>query len=148
VENLTKEASALPEGELFDDKGEFLRPSEHMISGIDLRARDYFNKSQRKGIVSLCKAIGGPLMRLHMQQKGWQPEKIAARLGNWELGFGGLGLLLAFAHGVPKPALPLLWIEGGISVDYFGYRWRGSWIPLFPRPLEERLAAILASAVA
>lgn len=148
VENLTKEALALPEGDLFDDNGEFLRPSEHMISGIDLRARDYFNKSQRKAIISLSKAIGGPLMSLRMRQMGWQPERIEANLGNWKLGFGGLGLLLAFAHGVPKPALPLLWVEGGISVEHFGYRWQGSWIPLFPRPLEERLAAIRASGAA
>ncbi len=140
--NLTEAGLACAETGLFDQEGELLDPSQHIIHGIQLRAQGHFNNSQRKNIVSFCEAVGGPLMRLLLHQMEWPAEKIDAVLKRWALGFSGLGLLLAFAHGVPKPTLPLLWIEGEISVEFFGYRWKGLWKPLFPRPLGQGIGMI------
>ena len=146
IQNLTGAGKVLPDGSLFGSDGELVNPSEHVYSGIQMRARGFFNKTQRTNIVSMCKSISAPLMRLHLQRMNWEAEKIEAILPRWELGFSGLGLLLAFAHGIPKPALPLLWIEGNISVEHLGYRKRGDWIPLFPRPLQERVTTVASAA--
>lgn len=144
--NLTTAGLAASDDALFRPDGDLLNPSAHIIEGIELRAKAYLNKSERNAITRLCESICRPLLRLHLQRTRWTPEKIEAVMDRWKLGFSGLGLLLAFAHGVPKPTLPLFWVEGPISVEHESYRWRGDWIPLFPRPLQEHLETVAASA--
>ena len=145
IQNLTEAGKVLTDRSLFGTDGGLVNPSEHVYSGIEMRASGVFNDAQRTNIVSMCKSISAPLMRLHLQRMNWAEERIEAILPRWELGFSGLGLLLAFAHGIPKPALPLLWIEGNISVEHFRYRKRLDWIPLFPRPLQERITTVASA---
>lgn len=146
MRNLTPAGLEATDATLFAEDGDLHRPADHIIHGIQLRAAGHFNQAERRAITALCEAIGGPLMRVQLQRAQWPSEKIGAVLEHWKLGFCGLGLLLAFAHGIPKPTLPLLWVEGAISVEYSGYRWQGDWIPLFPRPLQEHLATVASAA--
>ena len=148
IQNLTPAGLAVQDTGLFAEDGNLLHPAEHLIDGIQLRANTHFNKNERNLITTLCQSICHPLMRLHLERAKWEPEKIGSVLDHWKLGFSGLGLLLALAHGIPKPTLPLFWIEGPISVTHRGrhtYRWEGDWMPLFPRPLQEHLNTVAAA---
>jgi hypothetical protein len=120
---------------LFDGKHEMIGTSLDLVTGLQLRARPYFNSTQRKDIEYVCKAICTPLMNAHLLSKGWKAHEIEAVMPSWQLGYSGLGLLLAFSHGVPKPALPLFWVEADIDVKLDGQTIRVSWKPLFPRPI-------------
>ena len=149
MQNLTPAGLAVRDTALFTAEGELLSPAEHIIDGIQLRARPYFNQPERRAITALCADISTPLMRLHLEREKWDVQKIEAVICRWKLGFSGLGLLLAPAHGIPKPTLPLFWVEGPISVTHCGrhpYSWRGDWIPLFPRPLQEHMKTVAAAA--
>lgn len=135
IPNLTERGiSRCTSDTMFDDDLKPIGRSE-VIDGIQLRGSGYFNVSQRRNIVSFCKAVGAPLLNLHLQRKGGSPEAAGRRFPDWSLGFDGLGLLLAFGHGVPKPALPLLWIAGETSGELWGGRFRAQWEPLFPPTL-------------
>lgn len=125
------------------EKGDFLKregnhefnsPSADIIDGISIRARDFYNSNQRKKILMFCRAIGEPLMRIHFKNKQWTQKKIDLLLPDSALGPSNLGLLLAFAHGVSKPVLPLFWAGGDINVRLVshGRRFVGEWEPLFP----------------
>jgi hypothetical protein len=146
MQNFTPAGLAVQDTGLFAENGDLLHPAEHIIHGIQLRAKGHFNRSERDNITSLCQSICGPLLRLHLQRAEWPPESIEEVADRWKLGFAGLGLLLALAHGIPKPTLPLFWVEGPISVEHFSYRFRADWIPLFPRPLQEHMSTVAASA--
>lgn len=135
--NLTDSALAVEGfGDITDEDGQLLDPKNHLINGVHLSAKGYFNKHQRKNIVSFCKAIGRPLMAHQLAKKRWPQDMILRYLDNWSLGFSGLGLLVAYAHGIPKPALPLLWIDGPVSGSYRGFRFNSAWVPLFPTPVQ------------
>jgi len=124
-----------------DDNFEFIAPKTHIINGIQLRAKTYFNKSQRRNIIAFCEAIGRPLMRQHLEKKEWSKDRIEIVLEHWALGFSGLGLLLGFSHGIPKPALPLFWVGGNIAVEHFGRRYESVWRPLFPPPIARNVTS-------
>ena len=132
--------SAVQSGQLLDEHFELARP-EYVMDGINVRAAKLFNDDERKRMLRFCTRVGEPLMRAHLERKGWSADRINALMPEWGLGPSGLGLLTTFAHGVPKPALPLLWLGGDIDVKLEGHRYvRGRWKPLFGR------AAIVAPA--
>ncbi len=136
IPNLTPEGiKAAEDGRLLNAQFELADPTKTLINGIQLRAAGHFKKSQRKNMVTFCEAIGSPLMRLHLQRKKWTDERINRVMPSWALGPSGLGLLVGFAHGIPKPALPLFWLGGDIRVSVFGRQFKGDWCPLFSKPV-------------
>jgi len=147
ISNLSEAGAAAPETSLFGEDGELVNPSAHIIDGIQLRGAPHFSSDERNAITSLSRAICWPLLESHLRDSGWSKDRVVGVCRHWLLGFSGLGLLLAMAHGVPKPTLPLFWLEGHISVEHKGrhpYRWRGDWIPLFPPPLDKHMIAMNA----
>jgi hypothetical protein len=134
VQNLTAPGStAADSSALLDEHFELASPN-YVKDGVDMRAAGFFNDNERKRIVRFCRTVGEPLMRAQLQRKGWAAERIETLMPEWGLGPSGLGLLTVFAHGAPKPALPLLWLGGQVEVKLEAHRYiRCDWIPLFGR---------------
>ncbi|MCC7537525.1 MAG: hypothetical protein IT379_14975 [Deltaproteobacteria bacterium] len=80
----------------------------------------------RTRAMDMCRSVGEQLIRAFVRTKGWSwsDRRIAdAALGAWRQ-----GLLVVFAHSVPKETLPLLWARGEVK---WGRR-RLQWKPLLP----------------
>lgn len=81
--------------------------------------------------IAFCQDVGQQLFDNYLesmhQKKGWSRWEDDRRTA-CALGMHGMGLLVAFAHSIPKAALPLLWGKGKVT-------WEGrsiEWLPLFP----------------
>ena len=121
---------------------EFASPLTDIVDGITLRIKNCdgaYNSGQRKAILKFCKAIGKPLMHQHFSRKGWPLQRVIDVTKDCALGPSNLGLLVAFAHGISKPVVPLFWTGGSVNVDLpfegRGSRFVGEWEPLFPGPI-------------
>jgi hypothetical protein len=89
--------------------------------------------------ISVCSKIGEQLIRpfleRHAKKKcednentGFSPIQISdEKVAEWELGALGFASTIVFASSIPKPVLPLLWLEGTVSVEGKSVKWR----PLF-----------------
>ena len=131
IPNLTPEALRLAErGTLFDAQGRIQARERHLISGINLRAKMILNMNadHRQGAQRFCRYVGNQLMFYHFQSTGESPERAVELAQENALGFHDLGLLVAFAHGVPDNTIPLFRCGGKVSVDGLTV----DWVPLFP----------------
>jgi hypothetical protein len=87
---------------------------------------DWGNSGKDERAKQFCAAAGSQLFELYLQKMGWPwPRK---KREPCCFGMLGLGLVLAFAHSVPKASLPLFWMDGPV-------KWDGrtlDWTALFP----------------
>lgn len=76
--------------------------------------------------ISFCKTIGDQLVRPWITRtKGL--ERIDERADKWALGAYGYASVTAFSKSVPKPVLPLIWLNGPVTYGGKVVNWR----PLF-----------------
>src|SRR5208283_2719092 len=104
IPNLTPDALRLAErGHLFDAQSRIQARERHIISGINLRGKAIldWNAMQRQGAQRFCRFVGKQLMFHHFQSAGETPQRAQELADENSLGFHDLGLLVAFAHGVP-----------------------------------------------
>jgi hypothetical protein len=128
--NLTPDAIAMSAaGALFDESGR-MKTGGKLLTGIQLRGARIFNSSDRKLLHWFCRTVGRQLMFEHFQDEGFSAAEAVDMADANSFGFGGLGLLLAFAHGVPDNTLPLFRSAGRVSVNGCSI----NWLPLFPLP--------------
>jgi len=70
----------------------------------------------------ICQSIGIQLTRPWLlRTKGSRDDDRAAK---WSLGALGFASLTAFSKSVPKPVLPLLWLEGAVTMNDATVDWR------------------------
>ena len=112
---------------LFNASCEVIDPGKYLINGINLRGAKHFNASQRSHIIHFCRDIGTQLMFNRFQRLGHEGEIASEMASEHCLGFGNLGLLVAFAHGLPDNLVPLF--RHGGKVFYNGKHIE--WVPLF-----------------
>jgi hypothetical protein len=131
IPNLTPDALDLAErGNLFDAQVRIQGREKHVIPGISLQGKKIlnWNAMQRQGAQRFCRFVGKQLMFYHYQSSGESPERAEELAQENSLGFHDLGLLVAFAHGVPDNTIPLFRCGGRVSVDGLTV----DWVPLFP----------------
>ena len=130
IPNLKPEALKIAEqGLLFDANARIQNQGNYVIPGISIRGGRALNSNQRKEIISFCRTVGRQLMFYYLQDKFGSPQQANEMAQEQSLGFGNLGLLTAFAHGVPDNVIPLLRCGGSVSVDGHSVEW----VPLFPQ---------------
>ena len=85
------------------------------------------NDAQLGRATDFLRGVGDQLFRNYLVRAKfdtWDERKIAP----CAFGMHGFGMMLAFAHSVPKASLPLFWIDGPVSFPGGTIQWR----PLFP----------------
>ena len=129
IDNLTAQGVvAASVDKLFDEQNEVIAPAENVIHGFTLRARGTFDTGQRNQILHFCRIVGEQLMRQYLPTIGVAAVNAADIARNVPFGLDNLGLVLAFAHGVPDGTLPVFWVGGEVSVGSEKF----TWAPLFP----------------
>lgn len=95
----------------------------------------------RSSAISVCSKIGEQLIRPFLERHAKQKSKdnkgkgtgspsnqiSEEKIASWVLGSLGFASTVVFASSIPKPVLPLLWLEGSVSVEGRSVKWR----PLF-----------------
>lgn len=74
-----------------------------------------------------CKMIGAQLAKPWLLRSKGQVADIEARTEKWSLGAFGFASVMAFSKSVPKPVLPLIWLNGEITIGSKKINWK----PLF-----------------
>lgn len=75
----------------------------------------------------ICRAIGVQLARPWLQRTIKADENIETKTEKWSLGAFGFASVMAFSKSVPKPVLPLIWLNGDVTVGVRTVNWK----PLF-----------------
>jgi hypothetical protein len=129
IDNLTALGwKAASEDALFDENLRIVGTAENVITGLTLRAKGVIDEGRRRHILRFCQVIGEQLMRQYLVKIN-VPEKDAADIARrTPFGLDNLGLVLAFAHGVPDGTLPLFWVSGDVVIGSEKF----TWMPLFP----------------
>ncbi len=132
IENLSQQGEgALKRGELFrTGPGQPVCVEGHVVCGVNIAAKGAFNRTERLELVRFCRTIGKQLMFHHFLANGYPADEASDQGGRQCFGFGNLGLLLVFAHGVPDNTIPLFWLGGEVSYEGHVFEWS----PLFPQP--------------
>lgn len=73
----------------------------------------------------VCRKIGEQLVTRWLKQKGDDPSDEA--IARFSLGGGGFASTILFSRSIPKVCLPLLWLDGPVTLDGKTVNWR----PLF-----------------
>jgi hypothetical protein len=129
IKNLSSDSHTLMQSDqLFDEAGRLLNPGKNLINGIELCGKRFLSVDQRRNLCRFCRTVGKQLMFHYFQAKGDSAAAANDKAGENSLGFGDLGLMIAFAHGVPDNSLPLFRCGGEVSVNGQTV----NWIPLFP----------------
>ena len=128
IDNLTREAvNASFRGSIFNANDELVDAERYLIDGITLRGCKLINATKRSHVMHFCRLVGKQLM-LSNYIRGGHDAAVANELAaQHALGFGNMGLLLAFAHGLPDNILPLFRLAGTVSHDGHCV----DWVPLF-----------------
>ena len=131
IENLSEQGQeALRRGELFAaGVGAPVGDERYVACGVNVTAKGAFKRTERLEIVRFCRLVGRQLMFHHLLGNGYPAGQASEEAGRQSLGFGNLGLLLVFAHGVPDSTIPLVWLGGKISYEGRTLEWS----PLFPQ---------------
>lgn len=105
---------------------------ETIRKGLDSRVAPYaFQENnvwngRASEAMQVCRHIGEQLVKPWLARaKG--PTNLEARAAKWALGAFGFSSMTTFSKCVPKPVLPLLWLDGDISLNGTRMKWR----PLF-----------------
>ena len=132
IENLSQQGEgALKRGELFrTGAGQPVCDEGHVVCGVNIAAKGAFKHTERLELVRFCRTIGKQLMFHHFLANGYPADEANEQGGRQCFGFGNLGLLLVFAHGVPDNTIPLFWLGGEVSYEGRVFEWS----PLFPQP--------------
>ena len=129
IDNLTEQGwKAASQDALFDERSNVVEPVKNVIKGITLRAKGTFDDGQRNQILRFCRIVGEQLMQQYLPKVGVEMSDVAEIAQNMPLGLDNLGLVLAFAHGVPDGTLPLFWVSGEVAMGSEKF----TWVPLFP----------------
>ncbi len=129
IGNLTPQGSiAASADRLFDGQNNIVAPAENVINGLTLRAKGVFDDGRRNQILRLCRIIGEQLMRQYLPTIGVPLGNAADIARRVPFGLDNLGLVFAFAHGVPDGTLPVFWVGGEVSIGSEKF----TWVPLFP----------------
>ena len=83
------------------------------------------DENEREKAISICAEIGKQLARLFLERKkvNIDDEEIA----KLELGACRFASTIVFASSIPKPVLPLMWLQGRVNLDNKSVNWK----PLF-----------------
>ena len=123
------------------------RSDESIRQALDAEIEPYAFRADagwadsRSSAINVCSKIGEQLVKPFLERKA--KEKFDAKKGSdaglvlkeisdekvakWGLGALGFASTVVFASSIPKPALPLLWLDGQVSIDGRTVKWR----PLF-----------------
>ncbi|HEY8036007.1 MAG TPA: hypothetical protein VIF37_10515 [Methylobacter sp.] len=132
----------------FDTRLEHLndRNDEAIRKALDMEIEPYAFRSvemwgeEQKEAISMCTEIGRQLVRPFLERKE-QAKNIKSEIGEhtkhiditdemiakWELGAHGFASTIVFASSIPKPVLPLMWLQGPVRLGNKSVDWR----PLF-----------------
>jgi len=132
----------------FDTRLEHLddRNDEAIRKALDMEIEPYAFRSvemwgeEQKEAISMCTEIGRQLVRPFLERKE-QAKNIKSEIGEhtkhiditdemiakWELGAHGFASTIVFASSIPKPVLPLMWLQGPVRLGNKSVNWR----PLF-----------------
>jgi len=93
----------------------------------------WIDENDRKKAISVCAEIGRQLVRPFLERKEKRKanknEVIISEemISKWELGACGFASTIMFASSIPKPVLPLMWLQGDVKLEDKSVYWK----PLF-----------------
>lgn len=104
------------------DAAEYYQSLHEFVDSLAFRVPGYWLPEE----IELCEAMGAQLVRHWLRDKDKQ-EPSDEKVKKYSLGGGGFASTILFSRSVPKVCLPLLWLDGPVSIgdrDLF-------WKPLF-----------------
>jgi len=93
-------------------------------------------ENERKNAILVCAEIGKQLARPFLERKEQAKKSHAEKneinisaemIAKWELGACGFASTIVFASSIPKPVLPLMWLQGPVNLGNKSVKWK----PLF-----------------
>lgn len=114
--------------QLFDDSDKLKPHGKQLLTGIDVLGKTFLSTDQRRNLDRFCRTVGRQLMFHHFQSRGDSAAQANDRASENALGFGDMGMTVAFAHGVPDNTIPLFRCAGEVSLNGKVV----DWLPLFP----------------